>query len=255
MRSDATATGQSSRRSTMSPSVRLPRRQPAVLRSLCSVALVVVLQSLLPGCSDSEFDQLLAAARDGGVEQQRLALRQLAEMGPRASAAVPDLMMLTGHADADVRRLAGLALGNIAAEVRTDASGFDREQIVEALNRQLQDDDAGVRQSAAFALLGLDADHTDAQQCLLAAMRRGDGGIIDRLKSMRPRPTWAAPTLIEILRRDRRPGIRRLCAATLGAIAPGDPDARAALQQALQDEDDRVRDAAREALQYEQADT
>ena len=39
------------------------------------------------------------------------------------------------------------------------------------------------------------------------------------------------------------------------AIAPGDPDARAALQQALQDEDDRVRDAAREALQYEQADT
>jgi HEAT repeat protein len=243
------------RRLWCGPAHRAPLTKHSAFGRIGGAALVLVLVSFLPGCGDSEFDKLLAAARDGDVEQQQLALRQLAEMGPRASAAIPDLIVLTGHADADVRRLAGLALGNVAAAAGTGAVEIDRGQIVAALGRQLEDDNVGVRHSAAFALLGLHADHNEAQRCLLMAMRRGDGGTIDRLKSMHPPPTWAVPTLVEILRRDRRAGIRRLSAVTLGAIAPGDADVRAALQQALQDEDDRVRDAAREALQDDQPGT
>jgi HEAT repeat protein len=222
------------------------------LRLMC---LLVGWQCLLPGCGDSEFDQLLSAARGEDLEQQRLALRQIADMGARASAAVPHLILLTSHENADVRRLAGLGLGNIVADVRGDAPEIDQSGILAALSRQLEDKDTGVRHSAAFALLGLDADHQAAQECLLVAMRRGDGGIIDRLKSMQPPPTWAVPPLIEILMRDRRPGIRRLAAVSLGTIAPDQPDVRGALQRALRDADDRVRDAAQRALDGERLGT
>jgi hypothetical protein len=233
----------------------LSRPQRTAIRCLGALALLAVLSWSLPGCGDSEFDQLLAAARGEDIEQQRLALRQLADMGPRAAAAVPDLILLCSDEDADVRRLAGLGLGNIAAEVRGDEAELDAADILSALSSQLEDENAGVRHSAAFALLGLNPDHQAAQDCLLVAMRRGDGGIVDRLKSMQPPPIWAVPTLIEILSRDRRPGIRRLAAVSLGEIAPDQADVRGALQQALRDGDDRVRDAAQQALQGERSGT
>ena len=74
-----------------------------------------------------------------------------------------------------------------------------------------------------------------------------EGGVIVSVGRMQPSPTWAVPTLIELLD-DRHPGIRRLAAETLGRINPGTAAVVSELQNALQDRDDRVRHAAQQAL-------
>jgi HEAT repeat protein len=199
------------------------------------------------GCGDSRLDELLESAHSSDIDQQRQALRELADLGSEATPAIPDLIELCGDSDADVRRLSGLALSNIATAVPAGELG-QRSEIIDVLTKQLDDDEPAVRNTAAFGLLTLDPDHTGAQQRLQVAMREGDGGIIDRLSRTQPPPAWAVPTLIEILTRDQRPGLRRLAAVALGKIDPGGEDAQAALRGALQDSDDRVRGAAEEAL-------
>jgi len=209
----------------------------------CALTLLL----LVIGCGRSRLDELLADAHSDDTEQQRLALRKIADLGAEAAPAVPSLIELTRHQNADVRRLSGLALGNITA-VLPDADVAPAAEVIDALETQLTDTNRGVQNTAAFALLHLEPDHAAAQQQLTAAMRKGDGGIIDRLKRLHPSPDWAVPALIEILRGDPRPGIRRLAAVALGLMDSEDPDVQNALRGALRDTDDRVREAAKESL-------
>jgi HEAT repeat protein len=200
------------------------------------------------GCGESRLDQLLQGAHSTDIDQQRQALRELAEFGPEAAPAIPDLIELCGHSHTDVRRLSSLALSNIVSTLPADESGSQRGEIIDVLATQLDDEAPAVRNTAAFGLLTLDPGHAAARQRLQTAMREGDGGIIDRLSRTQPPPTWAVPTLVEILSRDPRPGLRRLAAIALGEIDPRGEHAQTALRRALQDADDRVRGAAEEAL-------
>jgi HEAT repeat protein len=226
-----------------------PPGVPECRRSRSRVAGVGLLLILaISGCGASRLEQLLASIRSDDVERQRLALRELADMGADAAPAIPALIDLSRHRDADIRRLCGLALGRIAAALPSDALQSPRDAAISALARQLDDGDLAVRNTAAFGLVGLDPEHARAQHQLCRAMQQGDGGIIDRLTRTQPAPLWAVPTFIELLNRDRRPGIRRLAAVALGEIGRDDPQARTALTRALQDSDDRVRSAAHKAL-------
>jgi HEAT repeat protein len=58
----------------------------------------------------------------------------------------------------------------------------------------------------------------------------------------------SVPTFTRLLT-DRRPGIRRLAAEGLGKIGGASQTALPALRQALQDRDDRVREAATQAIE------
>ncbi|MBX3440667.1 MAG: HEAT repeat domain-containing protein [Planctomycetaceae bacterium] len=200
----------------------------------------------LGGCGPTRLEGLLEAAQSSNNDERRTALRSIADLGAEAQPAVPVLRKLSEDLHPDVRRLCGLALGNIATALPDDQEL--RENVVEILNRQLSDSELAVRNTAAFALLQIDANHTKAQQTLQRAIRQGDGGVVDRLTHLQPRPLWSVPTLIEILGRDERPGLRRLAAVALGEIAPTQEAARAALQAGLRDRDDEVRSAAQEAL-------
>ncbi len=75
----------------------------------------------------------------------------------------------------------------------------------------------------------------------------GEGGTIVAVGEMGPAADWAVPTLTKLLQ-DRRAGIRRLAAEALGRIAAGNPEVQAALRRSLSDADDRVREAAQQAL-------
>ncbi|MGD9854118.1 MAG: HEAT repeat domain-containing protein [Planctomycetaceae bacterium] len=200
------------------------------------------------GCGPTRFDQLLESAQSDDLDRQRAALRELADLGPEAAPAVPYLIQLSGHPHPDIRRLSGLALGNLASGQVTADMPSQRGEIRDVLLRQLDDKDLAVRNTAAFALLDLDPDQASAQRQLQRAIQQGDGGLIDRLTHLDPKPAWAVPTLIDIVKRDRRPGLRRLAVVALGEIDPSRVDAQQALKTALEDPNDQVRSAAGAAL-------
>ncbi|REJ91618.1 MAG: hypothetical protein DWQ34_14325 [Planctomycetota bacterium] len=213
-----------------------------------AVCLLALLSLAACGGGDARLEELLAAARSTEADEQRRALQAIGEMGADAAPAIPDLIALSVNAGPEARRLSSLALAEIAGALPIDEFAPERAEIVDALANRLGDEEQSVRNTAAFGLLAIDPSHTAAQGNLQDAMRRGDGGIIDRLTKSRPPPIWATPTLIDILREDPRPGLRRLAAVGLGEIAPDSEAAEAALRDALQDSDDRVRLAARTAL-------
>jgi HEAT repeat protein len=112
----------------------------------------------------------------------------------------------------------------------------------------LRDPDTGVRRAAAFALQQLAPETEAYRDELIAALRAGDGGVIVALPKLTPRPDWALEPLRELLK-DRRPGTRRLAIEALAELKFDDPTLRPTLERLAQsDRDDRVREAAREAL-------
>lgn len=202
--------------------------------------------SLCLGCGPSETEQLQDAVRSGPAEARHVSLRKIADLERIDPALLPELVAWSRDDDPDVRRLAALTLGRLLTSAADDATLA--ETIRAALIERLGDDVPAVRMSAAFAALNLDPLPDEAREIILAAMQNGDGGVIDRIGKTTPPPAWAIPPLIEILKSDARPGIRRLAATALGRLAPDRPDVVAALQAATSDPDDRVRTAAGEAL-------
>ncbi len=161
-------------------------------------------------------------------------------MGGSAAAAVGALNAALRDEDADVRRLAAQALGELGP-----AAEASRPLLIETL----QDERLAVRLAAAFALQKLDPDGDAQRPVLIAAMKTGDGGVILRVAGYGAEAPWAVPTLIELLA-DKRPGVRRLSATALGQIGSPAAAATSSLRQAAaSDSDDQVRDAAQQALQ------
>jgi HEAT repeat protein len=199
------------------------------------------------GCGQARVDTLIEAANSADLSTRRAALREIAEMGAEGRAATDTLVKLSRDADAEIRRLCCLALGNmygIATEPHVDIPAAVAVSVTECVS----DKETSVRMTAAYALLAIEPTHVAAQELLAKAMLRGDGGVIDRLGKQTPPPTWAVPTLIAILKSDRRPGNRRLAAVALGRIGVATNAGVTALQAARGDADDRVRSAAEDAL-------
>ena len=105
-----------------------------------------------------------------------------------------------------------------------------------------------MRLAAAYALLKIKAGHNGAVDVLSRAMLAGDGGVIVGVTKEGPQAAWAVPTLTRLLA-DRRPGIRRLAAEGLGKIGSASQSALPALENSLKDQDDRVREAATQAIE------
>jgi len=172
------------------------------------------------------------------VEVRRQAVLTLYERHPERPEVVVALTDASDDPDAEVRRWACRTLGEL---------GPVGQPAVPALEARLQDAETAVRRTAAFALQKLSPESTAYRAEILDGMRQGDGGLIVALGTLRPRPTWAVPALVERLG-DRRPGLRRLAAETLGQLGDGSPEVRRALERLQRDADDRVRGAAVEAL-------
>lgn len=212
----------------------MTRRSPQSMPVRCGVLGLAVL--LLTGCGEGTTDRLLRELKstDAAVRQkaaQTVADRKLSD--PRLIAA---LHRSTEDPAAEVRRWSCRALGAIG-----DSTA------IPVLEAGTKDKETPVRRAAALSLLTLAPDNGPARQELTEAIRSGDGGVIVLLTTWQPSPTWAVPTLLDLLR-DRRPGIRRLAVEALAALGSGQPEVVAALRKLEKDPDDRVRESVARAL-------
>ena len=202
-------------------------------------ALGLAASIICAGCSSDPLPALTEQLGSDDVQIRRAAARELGEMGPAAAAAVGALQDAVDDRDREVRRFSSIALGE---------AGPAAKAAVPTLTRALSDDELAVRLAAAFSLEKLDAPSEVFSAVLTAAMRKGDGGVIVRAGALGRRAGWAVPTLIALLD-DQRPGIRRIAANALQQIGPVAGGAVSALRRAVgQDQDDRVRTAAEQAL-------
>jgi HEAT repeat protein len=203
---------------------------------LVSVLLVI---HLLIGCGRDSAVEYGRQLEDGAVDVRRRAAAALLDLGPAARPAITTLAGALKDDDREVRRLAIRALGQL---------GPDAVPHLPAIRRSLEDDEHSVRLAAALAIHELDPTEKSHIGVLIETMRMGEGGTIVAVGRFGESAVWSVPTLVSLLQ-DRRAGIRRLAAQALEEIGPAASSASAALEQTAQtDADDRVRDAAREAL-------
>lgn len=231
------------------------------------------------GMTEQELDKrvaLLASAMsdpDPGVCWN--AARELAKLGPRASAALPELARaLRGH-DATTALWARFAIVKITGEtakhlplflraledkrIYPGMAGFaiaglgvDAREAVPILIRQLEDPNPDNRWSAAGALASMGAEARDAVPALREAIRDTDEKVrwytVWALGEMGPEARDAVPELTAALD-DFDDDVRGYAARALGRIGPDAAAAVPALRTLLEDENGAVCEGARAALE------
>ncbi len=201
--------------------------------------LAATLLLAIAGCGAEPVAILIGELQDDDVHVRRAAARRLADMGFEAAPAASALSLAIEDNDRDVRRLAIHAISQI---------GPQAVSYLPALKNALEDNELSVRIAAAIAINRIDPNEVSHQRVLIDAMKSGEGGIIVRVGQMSASAGWAVPTLIRLLG-DRRPGIRRITANALEQIGPAAVTAKPTLERiAARDQDERVREAAQQAL-------
>ncbi len=114
------------------------------------------------------------------------------------------------------------------------------------------------RFNAADILRGLAEDAEGAIPALVEAMRKDEGqqvraqagfALTEICFAVKERAAFIVPSLVEALLQDEDPEARSGAAITLKAIGPSAKSSIPALQQALHDEHEWVREAAQETLE------
>lgn len=212
-------------------------RRVFVDRGLRSVVLFALLW--LAGCGSKPLKELTQQLQDDDVEVRRHAAASLVKLGHDAKPAIAALSGAASDKDREVRRLAIRALGQLGPE----SAGC-----LPALVHALEDQELSVRLAAAMAIQQLEPAETKHRTILIDAMKKGEGGTIVAVGKYGATAEWAVPTLTSLLQ-DRRAGIRRIAADALHDIGPAAAAAEDSLRRTAKDDaDDRVRDAAQEAL-------
>jgi HEAT repeat protein len=209
---------------------------------------------------------LIAALKSPTPRVRRNAGIALGRIGPAARAAVPDLAALLADSDNSVREGAAQGLGGIGPDAAAASAplvqalkahpgsraavgralGKLGEAAVPELARALREPDADVRAyvGAAMRTIG-----DPAIPALTEALTDPDVGVreasVYALGVMGPRATEAVISALT----DNDPAIRIVAATSLGEAPPESVEAaRAALQAAAADQDERVRTAITAAL-------
>jgi HEAT repeat protein len=183
---------------------------------------------------------LRAALKDKSIEVAAEATNVLARLGPDGSAA---LAAALGEKDCPVRGFIADRLSDL---------GPHSKDLVPALLKALDVDDAEVRSSVAKALLRIDSDTGARLGVPVLARLAADKDyeyrkyVIEDLGEIGPAARAAVPALIDILKAKEK--YRRVAAGALGAIGPDARSAVPALIEALDSDKAGVVSAAVEAL-------
>jgi HEAT repeat protein len=234
-----------------------------------SVALFFVAGSLLVGgalvggasAQEPDVVKLAAGLASGSADEQVAAADALADLGPAAAAALPQLVTALESKDAALRWHAARALGVIGSEKAVDGlrkhaadeNAMVRAQAIYALARlqakdeaslaaiiaRLTDPDAQVRRTAVGALRYLQADRTKTFPLIIKVLEDSDPSVImPALHTLAEGGAEVVPALIEALDHKEARYWTTLILAEIG------PDAKAAvpaLVKTLVDERPEVR--------------
>ena len=190
------------------------------------------------------FIQLTEALHDKEREVRHVAAIGLGRLGPKAGAAVPALIDALQDEDDEVRGSAAGALGNI---------GSGAKEAAVPLCYALRDDCKQVKNAAVTSLCRLTEDAKAAGvPVLLSNLEEKDG--VTRLWSaymlmhMKSEAKKAVLPLCKLMLYDGEAGHRFYATILLAEMGSDAKAAAPALLLAMKDEDQRVRDAAAEAL-------
>ncbi len=168
----------------------------------------------------------------------------LGRLGPRAKAAIPDLLALLKSRTDDpiIRGGAAAALG---------AMGPEAKAAIPVLVQAVKEQEAGVQQHAALALVRLG--EADVGPAALRGLLRQDSiwimlELSTQLQHIGPESKAAVPVLIEALK-DQSRHVRWFAAFMLGRIGPEAKGAVPALLAALRENDTEFNNALTGALQ------
>lgn len=183
---------------------------------------------------------LAEALADPEAEVRELAAAGLAEFGPDAQIALPELIKAVQDENPVVRRRALRAIGFIGATAADDA--------LPCLIAATEDDDEGVSMQAIATIGELGPAAAPAVPALMSAIWTGDvrrravAGV-----SLTSIGAAAVPSLMQSLSHPAGE-VRAKAAHLLGRLGPAAAEARAALQGLLNDRDDATRAEAQAAL-------
>lgn len=182
---------------------------------------------------------LTNALKHPEVRVRRIAVRDLADIGPDAALAISELTEALRDADSEVREHAAEALGSIGPE-----AGPAVPSLIEALN----DDVESVRREAAEALGWIGPEAREAIPALSEIAKDSQIGrwAIDTLASM---GNQAVPALIQTLMHSD-PGIRRQTVEALRQMGSEAKAAIPALLEALKDENRDVQNSAANSFDW-----
>lgn len=202
---------------------------------------------------------LRPAIHSANVTAHRInGLRLLKELGVAASAAVGEVLLCLGDADARVRRAAADVLGSVGefGDMLASAHGTEVDaptgpsMVAAKLARRLKDEDVRVREAAAKALGRQGRAGVDAAAQMLHdqdAEMRGLAAI-----SLEFAATAAVPYAPELVRwlRTEQPALRAVAARALGGMgeAAGNASAQALAEALREDPEASVREQAASAL-------
>lgn len=256
------------------------------MRQLLILAAILVLPTAVRAdeADDQLARELAAMVRDPRqpVRTRVEAARMIGQLGPRASAAVPDLVTVLdrfrGRELEPIQEAVIDACGLIGAPARSALPSMARaagrsldidqatkratglilaasdSQDLDALMRQLQDRDNSFRLRAVKALGTIGPAARGAVPALLTALEDSDGDVrraaVTALRLIIPDapPTVAIVRSVAIDLKDPDPSVRAAAARALGRMGRVAASAAPSLEPLLADPDPDVRRAAAEAL-------
>ena len=203
--------------------------------SLCLCASVVCLLPSSAGAQD-KVDALLTQLRTGNATAKVTAAIKLAELGPEAAAAAPELVKALQTKNEDVRLNAALALGKIG------------KAAVPEISKVLTNENVDVRFYAISALGWIGPDAGDSAPLIIKALADKNDNIrrkaVYTLGRIAPRPEAAIPVLIKAFA-DGSAEVRQAAGEAVGKLGVA---AVPALRSALKDDGAGVRLQAARAL-------
>ena len=196
-----------------------------VMRFVPALALAFVLTGQIPqACfaADPTPAELAAKLKAATPAEQHAAADALADLGPKAAAALPQLLAALESKDVELRWRIARALGVI-----------DDPKAVQALRKHAADADAPVRSQAIYALGRLEASDKETLAAIIAQLTDKDADVrrasVRALQMIKPDRNVVTPLVVKVLQ-DADPAV---VMPALHSIAEGGAEVVPALTSAL----------------------
>ena len=191
---------------------------------------------------DQHMDEIVKLLSDKSIGNVMQTLDFVSSLGAKGRKATPEVLKLMTHKNRRVRLRAARTLGNIAEP---------SDEVIKALQAELQDKDIGLQKQAIIALKRLEE---QAPKKVLPILRKelnngsNKASVLESITSLGPKGKDAVPDILKVASDDNAK-VRLKAIQALGGVASPTEEVLKTLQQALSDKNLGVRKQAVIALE------